>query len=140
MNLHPKIKNQICRHQNQLADLSTKGSVTRDEWNNLIGSLKKHEFPNVFLQPFFFEEKQKHHVDESLAKRASRRACGIETEVGMFGFKKLIERKANLFFTFGCFTRPGESRIGREFCFRVHKDTCARQSPKLCNEFSKVAK
>ena len=39
-----------------------------------------------------------------------------------------------------CFTRPGESRVGSDFCFREHKGTCARQSLKHGNEFARVAK
>ena len=60
----------------------------------------------------------------TMSKRAQERmteevTCGVKIETGMFGFKK-PERKANLLFGFGCFIRPGESRVGSEFCFHEH--------------------
>ena len=50
-----------------------------------------HEFLDVVLQPFSFEQKAEHHVEESSGMRDRRRACGTETEVGMLCFKKPTE-------------------------------------------------
>ena len=36
ISLDPKNPNQIHRHQNQFADILTKGNFTRDEWNHLL--------------------------------------------------------------------------------------------------------
>ena len=58
---------------------------------------QRHEFLDVFLQPFSFDQKAKHYVEESSGKENRRRTCGSETEVHMFGVKKTTERKANLF-------------------------------------------
>ena len=35
INLDPKIQNKYINTKNQLADILTKGNLTRDEWNNL---------------------------------------------------------------------------------------------------------
>ena len=80
-----------------------------------------------------------------MSKRAQERGTeerptAAKQWLGMFGFKKLAERKANLFFRVGCFTRPENHGLGPEFCFREHKDTCARQRPETSNEFSRAAK
>ena len=99
-----------------------------------------HEFLDVFLQQFPFEQKAKHHVEECSGKVIRRRTCDSEAEVGMFGVKKPAERKANLFVKFGCFRRPGESRVGLDVCFRECRETCARQGPVPSNEFSRVEK
>ena len=55
----------------------------------------------------------------------------------MVGIKKPAERKANLLFRFGYFTRPRESIVEPEFLFRKRWETCARRDPELSNEFSK---
>ena len=88
-----------------------------------------HEFPDV-----------QHHVEESSGKKDRRRACGGETEVGMFGVKKPTGRKANIFFRLVRFTRPGDSRVRPGFCFRDHRETFTRQVPEPSDEFSRVAK
>ena len=38
------------------------------------------------------------------------------------------------------FIRPGESRVGSDFCFHKHRETCAGQGPVLSDEFSREAK
>ena len=79
-----------------------------------------------------------------MSKRIQERKTGEELAVAIpihvFGVKKRLERKANFFLRFGCFTRPGESRVGSEFCFRDHRETCARREQQPSNEFSRVAK
>ena len=73
----------------------TKGSFTRDAWNNLLRLL------NIISR----NQKAQRHVEESSRKDDRRRTCGVKIETGMFGFKK-PERKVNLLFGFGCFVRP----------------------------------
>ena len=47
--LEPKIKIKYVDTKNQLADTVTKGSFTRDEWNNLLRFFNIKEFLDVFL-------------------------------------------------------------------------------------------
>ena len=51
-NLEPKIQIDYIWHQNQLADMLTKGSFSRDEWNHFSVIVQYYEFFDVFLQPF----------------------------------------------------------------------------------------
>ena len=101
--------------------------------------VQHHEYLAFFLQQFSFEQKAERHDEESLRKRR-RRTCRSDTVVSVFGVKKPPERKANLFLRFGCFIRPRESIVGSEFCFRLHRETCAGLGPEPSNEFSRVAK
>ena len=87
--------------------------------------VQHHEYLAIFLQEFSFEQKAERHVEESSGKEDQRRTCGSDTVVSVFGVKKPPQRKANLFLTFGCFIRHLESRVGSEFCCRLHRETCA---------------
>ena len=40
----PKSKSNTCDTENQLADILTKGNVTRDEWNHLLCSFNTSHF------------------------------------------------------------------------------------------------
>ena len=71
---------------------------------------------------FFRTEKQ-----SIMSKRAQQSS---KTEADKLGTKKPPERKANLFYRFGCFEQPGESKVGSEFCFMERQETCARQTTK----------
>ena len=66
-----------------------------------------------------------HHVEESSGKENRRGTCGSETATSMFGVKKPIERKANLFFGFECFIRP-VCRWRLTVCTHAHFSRCAR--------------
>ena len=45
INLEPKIQNQICGHQKTtIADILTKGSFSRDEWDNLLRLVQNYDF------------------------------------------------------------------------------------------------
>ena len=113
INLDHKIHVKYVDTKNQLADMLTNGSFTRDAWNhNLRLCVQHHEFLDVFLQLFLFEQKAEHHVEENSRKEDGRRACGSV---------KKPERKSNPFNGFGCFIR--------------HRETCARQGlPKRSKE------
>ena len=68
-----------------------------------------HEFPDVFLQPFSFEQNAEYHVHENSGKQDRRRSCGSKTEADQLGIKKPTEGEENLFYRFVCFGQPGES-------------------------------
>ena len=98
-------------------------------------SIVEHEFLDVFLQPFSFEQKAECHVQESSGKYCWRRFGGGETETGEIGVKEPPERKANLSERFGCSEQPGGSRVGSGFCFMERQETGARQQPRPNNTF-----
>ena len=106
INLDPKIHMKYVDTKNQLADMLTKRSFTRDEWCHL---LRMFNFVNLSIFScchFLSIKKGEHHVEESSGKEDRRRACGSGTKADMFDF-------------------PGESRVGFKFCFRERKETCA---------------
>ena len=109
-----KIKIKYIDTKNQLADVLTKGSFTRDEWRSSSSTVEHHEFLDVFLQPFSFEQKEECHVQEISGKYGQRRFGSGETETDEFGVKELPQRKENPSARCECFEQPGESR---ELCF-----------------------
>ena len=52
INLDPKMQIKFVDTKSQLADMLTKGNVTRDEWNHLSPFVEHHEFVDVLLQHF----------------------------------------------------------------------------------------
>ena len=189
INVDPKIQIKYIDTKNQLTEMLTKSSFTRDAWNHLLrlfnighfssaecsevmakrvqqdsgeervtaksrpmmsliarppsnqsSSASDMDFFDVFLAAIFFRTESKTPCQ---GRKTEEGLAVSEIEVGMFGFKKPRERtesKATLFFRFGCFTRPGESRVGSDFCFREHRETSARQGPEIDNEISRVAR
>ena len=111
INLDPKFHIKYVDTRKQLADLLTKGSFTCDAWCNPL-RLFNIMFFCVLSQPFSFNWKGEHHVEEFPRKEDRRRACGSDTEAD----KKPTERTTSLFFRFGCFQYPGESAAGIRVC------------------------
>ena len=68
INWDPKIQIKDVDTNNQLAEMLTKGSFTRDEWDHLLHLLNIMNFFDVFLQPFSFEQKAECHVQRELRK------------------------------------------------------------------------
>ena len=67
-NLDPKKpKSNMLTPKNQLADMLTKGSFARDEWDHLIRLLNIMNFSMFACRHFSFKQKAK-HVQESLGK------------------------------------------------------------------------
>ena len=58
--------------------------------------VEHHEFHDVFLLPFSFEQKAECHVQESSEKHGYRRFGSGETETDEFGVKEPLERTENL--------------------------------------------
>ena len=75
--------------------------------------VQHHEFLDVFLLPFSFNSKAKHHVEESSGKKDKRRACGGKIEASKFVFKK-FERESTSHVGCGNIIKPGELQIGLE--------------------------
>ena len=76
INLDHKIHVKYVDTKNQLADMLTKGSFTRDAWNHILRLCVQHHEPHdVFLQLFLFEQKAEHHVEENSRKEDGRRVC-----------------------------------------------------------------
>ena len=66
-----------------------------------------HEFLDFFLQSFSFEQKAKHHVEESSGKKGRRRTFDSGTEVDMFDIKR-FERESISHVGFGYIMQPKE--------------------------------
>ena len=119
--LDPKIQIKDVDTKNQLADMVTKGSFTRDKWDHLLRLLKVMNFSMFSCSHFLSNGKQ------SSGKHGYRRFGSGETETDEFGVKEPPERKENLSERFECFEQPCESRVGSEFCFMERRETDANQ-------------
>ena len=64
INLDPKIQIKYVDTKNQLADMLTKGSFTRDEWNNLLHLLNIMIFWNFFRSHFFLLHRKQSVMSE----------------------------------------------------------------------------
>ena len=68
INLDPKIQIKYVDTKSQMADMLTKDSLTRDEWDHLPRLLNIMNFSMFFLQQFSFKQKAECHVEESTGK------------------------------------------------------------------------
>ena len=80
--LDPKSESNMLTPKNQLADLLTKGSFTRDEWCNLLRLFNIINVLYVLSQPFSFKWKGKHHVEE----RSGKEDCCFVTHFPSLNF------------------------------------------------------
>ena len=120
INMDPKTEIKYVVTKNKLADMLTKSSFTRDEWDHV------HRLLNIMNMSMFscshVLPKHKDHVQESSGKQDRIRSCYGKTEADQLGIKKPPERKANLFYRFRCCKQPGESKAGSEFCLKKHRE------------------
>ena len=87
INLDPKIQIEYVDTKNQLADMLTKGSFTRDERDHLLRLLNIMNFSMFSCGHFLSNRKQK-----VKSKRAQESTSG-ETEIEEFGVKDPLERR-----------------------------------------------
>ena len=116
INLDPKIQIKYVDTRNQLADMLSKSSFTRDEWDHLLRLLNIMNFPMFSCSHFLSNRKQSvmsKRTQESTAKESSAMAKPTDE----FGVKEPPVRKENSSARFECFEQPGESRVGSELCF-----------------------
>ena len=90
INLEPKIQIKYYDTKNQLADMLTIGSFTRDEWNHLLCLFNINEFPDVLLQPFqqfsFWPDQEAEcHVKERTRSDFQWRFTDGKTKASDFG-------------------------------------------------------
>ena len=124
VNLDPKIEIKYVDTKNQLADLLTTACFTRDEWCHFLRLFNLMNFSTFSCSHFLWNRKQSTMAKRTLERKKDRRRPALAKP-----------RSAGP----GCFKRPRESRVGFEFCLWEHRSTCATQSPKPSNEFSRVA-
>ena len=111
INLDPKIQTTYVHTKNQLADMLTKGSFTRHEWDHLLRLLNIMNFSMFSCSHFLSNRKQ-----SVMFKRAQE--CTAE--------EVLAEQ-------------PRESRVGSESCFIERQETDAKQQPRPNSIFSRAA-
>ena len=100
INLYPEIQIKHVDTKNQLADLLTEGSFTRDEWCILL-CLDNIMDLSVFLAATFVQLKRRPPCRREF-KKEGRRSCGGKAEVSVFDFNN-PEQRAILFLWSGCF-------------------------------------
>ena len=140
INLDPKIQIKFVDTKNQLADLLTKGSFTRDEWCNLL-CLSTLWIFLCFLAAIFVQLKRRPPGRREFKKGKGRRTCGSKAEVSLFDFNK-PEQRTIFFLWSGCFQRTGNPQLDSGSVKRsrgkLQAGHCPRQSPKPRNVFSSV--
>ena len=122
VNLDPKIQIKYVDTKNQLADEPSPSSV------------QHHEFLDVFLQPFSFNEKKK---PNTMSKRVQERRTGEEPVVAKSRPVSVISRSLSAnqspMLDSGTSYSSGKCRLG------WNSDFTSAQSRKLNDKFSSVA-
>ena len=103
INLDPKIQIKHFGTKNQFADMLTKCTLTRDEWDHLLRLSRIWNFSTFSCSHFLSKKKAACHVQESSGNWDRTRSCGGKAEADDIRIKKPLERKANFFYRFGCF-------------------------------------
>ena len=93
-NLDPKIQIKFIDTKNQLADILTKGSFTRDEWNHLLCLFNISHFSST-------------NCSEVLSKRTQEDSCEERVTAKSKPMMNLVARCSER--TFYCIRKPGEN-------------------------------
>ena len=78
--LDPKIQIKHVDTKNQMADTLTKGSSTRDEWNNLLHLFNIMNF-STFSSSHFFRSNRKQSDVEKIPRRSVRRFATVKAKL-----------------------------------------------------------
>ena len=70
INLDPKIKIKYIDTKNQLADILTKGNVTRDEWNHLLCSFNISHFSSTVCSETMAKRVQQNSGEERVTTKS----------------------------------------------------------------------
>ena len=89
INMDPKIQIKYVDTKNQLADMLTKGSFTRDEWDHLLRLLNIMNLSLFSCTHVHSNRKAVCHVQESSGKYTERGVGSCEAESYEFGVKEL---------------------------------------------------
>ena len=133
------IKSHMFTPKNHLADMLTKGSLTRDEWDHLLRLLHIMNFSMFSCSHSLSYRKQSvmsKRAQECTAKEVS--AVAKPTPMILVS-RNLLSAKKNPFARFECFEQPRESRVGSELCFSERQETGAKQEPRPNSTFSTAA-
>ena len=101
INLDPKIEIKYIRTENQLADMSTKGNFTRDEWNHLLSLFNISHFISTSCSEVMPKRKQKNSGDERVTTKS-------EPMMNEFGFA--MQRQDSRQAIFCCIRTSGEDQ------------------------------
>ena len=124
INLDPKIQIKYVDTKNQLADMLTKGSFGRDEWDHLLRLLNIMNF-SFSCSHFLSNRKQcvmSKRAQGSTAKEGSAVAKPRPMSLVSRNLLKAKQTSPKV----GSFEQPGESRVGSEFCCMERQETGAR--------------
>ena len=91
INMDPRIQIKYVDTKNHLADILTRGSFTRHEWNHLVHLLNIFVFVDVFLQPFL---SFKSNANRTFAMSKRRREASAEESCSLMAKPK--PRSTNL--------------------------------------------
>ena len=116
INVHPKIQIKFADTKNQLADMLTKGSFTRDEWDHFLRLFNIMNFP-MFLAAILFgtqckvscrrELKKGGPKKNHLAVEKARPACLVS--------RNLLSAKQTTSIDSGASYGPGKQELGQTY-------------------------
>ena len=116
INLDRKIQIKNVDTTNQLAEMLTTGSLTRDEWDHLLRLLNIMNFSMFSCSHVLSDGKQSVMSKESTAEEGPAEAK--LTPINLVS-RNNLSAKEKPSARFECFEQPGESRVGSELCFTV---------------------
>ena len=120
-----KISTPKCKPKGAAGPLLTEGSVTRDEWCNVLCLVKTMNL-SMFSHSRFRSVEQATTMSKIIQERKMEgRTCGGKAKVSVFDFSKLEER-AIFFIWSRCSQYPGEPAAGFGVSERSPQETAGR--------------
>ena len=126
----PKIQIKYVDTKNQLADLLTKASHTRDEWSNLLRLFNIMNSSMFSRSHFRSIEKE-----NTMSKIIQERKTGVELAAAKPRPTCFISRILLNVEQASSLGSDASNVSGIQVCFRKHMETCARQKSKSSNVF-----
>ena len=145
-----KIQIKYVDTKDQLADIPTKGSFTRDEWNHFLRLLHIMNFSMFSCSHFFLSNRKQSAMSKRGQEGIFRRRFGdgeVETfefgdgeaETYEFGVAQLLEYEEEFSGRIERFQQPSEFQSGTRRCFNQRLETDSRHEAKSSRAFSSEA-
>ena len=138
INLDSEIQIKHVDTIHQLADMLTKESFTRDEWNHLLRVLNINIFLDVLFQPFLSNGKQSATSESQEGTSKEGSAMAKPRRMNLVSRNFLSTRK-DIPQDMSDSNNPGECQSGVRWCFIPHWETNARHEPTSSDVFSSEA-
>ena len=141
INLDTDIQISCVETKNQLADIFDQRKFHAWGMESSSSFIQHHEVPDVFLQPFSFEQKAEHRCWRELRKGRPKKDLRKRNQDQHVWYQETsLGAKQTSSFDSGASYGGRNQELGRNSVFGSTWKPCAGQGPEPSNEFSRVAK